>query len=440
MPRKQIWAIGAALAGVGIAACALAPRITGPLGLTLPGPLVGAAHGTEDTAASNDAPGKVTLIRPADLPAPYATQSVNNSPQVLSRQPDPLPLRAPPGFTVNLFAEHLHNPRNMALAPDGSVFVALSGANKIAVLRDTTGTGKGDAQTTFADDLRQPFGLAFHDGYLYVGNTDSVVRYPYQTGDTKARGAAQTVVPQLPANGYHNHWTRDLLFSKDGKTLFVSVGSLENVGIDEPRRAAILAFDPDGGNFRIYASGLRNPVGLAIEPKSGQLWTCVNERDGLGNDLPPDYATPVQQGGFYGWPYAYIGPHPDPNFGKRQPDLVEKTITPDVLFRSHSAAVNIVFSTSPKFPQQWRGGAFVSFHGSWNREPRTGYKVVYVPMKNGTPTDGSYVNFLTGFATPDDTVWGRPVGLLVAKDGSLLVCDDDGGRIWRIAYQRATSD
>ena len=291
---------------------------------------------TPNTAfRGSDYPGRHILINIAKLPAPHTTPSVNNGPRFVHMPPTVLP-QVPPGFIVNLFASGLVNPRNMTLAPNGDIFVACSMRNEVIVLRDTKGTGVADQSTIFAANLRQPFGLAFHAGYLYVGNTDSIVRFAYKSGDTVAMRAPETVVPDLPANGYNNHWTRDLLFSADGKTMFVSVGSKENVGIEEPRRAAILAFDPDGGHFRIFASGLRNAVGLAVCPETGTLWASVNERDTLGNEVPPDYATEVQEDGFYGWPYAYIGPHPDPQFGLKNPSMVQKTITPDVLLEAHS--------------------------------------------------------------------------------------------------------
>ena len=269
-----------------------------------------------------------------------------------------------------------------------------------------------------------------------MGNTGSVVRLPYRNGDTRARGEAETIIKNIPTGreqvGGGGHWTRDLQFSADGKTLFVSVGSRSNVSDDdsEKRRADILAFDPDGKHERTFAWGIRNPVGLTVHPTTGQLWMSVNERDLLGDHLVPDYITHVEEGGFYGWPWYYLGPHQDPRHEGKHPELKEKAILPDVLVQSHSASLDLIFYDGNRFPQEYRLDAFASEHGSWNRARRTGYKVIRVPMRNGKAT-GEYEDFLVGFVTPEGNVWGRPVGVAVAADGSLLVTDDGSGTIWR---------
>jgi glucose/arabinose dehydrogenase len=352
--------------------------------------------------------------------------------------------RAPKGFQVSEFATGLRNPRKIVTAPNGDVFVAESFPNRIKVLRDADGDGKAELSEIFATGLALPFGIAFYPAgpnpaRVYVGNTNSVVRFEYQSGDLKASGPAEVVVASIPSGreqvGGGGHWTRDLEFSKDGKTLFVSVGSRSNVSDDkyENRRADILAFDPDGKNERIYASGIRNAVGLAIHPETGRLWASVNERDELGDHLVPDYVTHVEEGGFYGWPWFYLGPHQDPRHKGKHPELKDKVIVPDVLVQSHSASLCMTFYTGRQFPREYRLDAFAAEHGSWNRTRRTGYKVIRIPLKDGKAT-GEYEDFLVGFVTPDGNVWGRPVGVAVAKDGALLVTDDGSGTVWRVAY------
>lgn len=392
---------------------------------------------------STDAPGIRRKITVAELAAPYDTPSAKNNPKVVDRPQGAWP-KAPAGFEVTEFATGLTNPRVIARAPNGDLFVAESRANRVRLLRDADGDGKPELNQVFATGLARPFGIAFYPPgaepkYLYVGNTDSVVRFPYQNGDTKARGDAETIVKNIPSGneqvGGGGHWTRDLEFSPDGKTLFVSVGSRSNVNDDdsEKRRAVILAFDPDGQNERIYASGIRNPVGLATHPKTGQLWTSVNERDGLGDNLVPDYITSVEPGGFYGWPWFYIGGNQDPRHEGKHAELKSKTIVPDVLLQSHSASLDLAFYNGEQFPEEYRNDAFASEHGSWNRSHRTGYKVIRVPLKDGKAT-GEYEDFLVGFVTKEGDVWGRPVGVAVAKDGALLVTDDASGTVWRVAY------
>jgi len=392
---------------------------------------------------TTDAPGVRRKITIADLAVPYDTPSANNHPRVVARPQGAWP-KAPAGFEVTQFAAGLVEPRVIVRAPNGDLFVAESRAGRLRVFRDADGDGKPEVNEVFTTRLDRPFGIAFfppgpEPEFLYVGNTGSVVRFAYRNGDTKARGEAQTIVKNIPSGreqvGGGGHWTRDLQFSADGKTLYVSVGSRSNVSDDasEKRRAVILAFDPDGKNERTFASGIRNPVGLAIHPRTGQLWTSANERDGLGDNLVPDYITHVEEGGFYGWPWYYIGPNQDPRHEGKHPELKDKVIVPDVLVQSHSASLDLTFYDGSQFPQEYRLDAFAAEHGSWNRARRTGYKVIRVPMKDGKAT-GEYADFLVGFVTADGNVWGRPVGVAVASDGSLLVTDDGSGSVWRVAY------
>lgn len=371
-------------------------------------------------------------VRIDRLPAPYATKSAGNPPDVTSRPAGAL-LHVPPGFRVAIYATNLENPRNMVLAPNGDVFVAETGAGRISILRDQNNDGVVDWRFTFATDLNEPFGLAFQGDWLYAGDTDAIVRFPYKSGQTAAGGAPQGLAP-LPTGG---HSTRNILFNSDGSKMYVAVGSASNVSPDEPIRAAILEFDPDGTGSRVFAGGLRNPVGLAWQPGTNALWTAVNERDGLGDDLVPDYITEVKPNAFYGWPYAYLGQHEDPRRRGERPDLVAKAIVPSVLIQAHSAPLGLTFYDGTMFPPEYRGAAIVALHGSWNRTQRTGYKVISVPFRAGKPA-GGYDDLITGWS-PDPAsrrVWGRPVGVLVLRDGSLLVADDGAGVIWRLTYSR----
>jgi glucose/arabinose dehydrogenase len=387
-----------------------------------------------------DAPGRKHLIRAQDLPRPFASRAVDNPPVLVPRAGGALP-QAPAGFKVNVFAEGLggtNAPRKMAVAPNGDVFVTLSGDSRITVLRDADGDGVAETRSTFAsaaDGLYLPFGLAFHGDWLYVANTNGVGRFPYRAGQQRAAGRGEAIVQGIPGLGYNQHWTRDLLFNAEGTKFFLSVGSESNLGEEEERRAAILEYNPDGSGYRRYAFGIRNPVGLAVHPVTRQLYCTCNERDGLGDDLVPDYFTGVREGGFYGWPYSYIGRNLEPRMGGAGMELAQQAIVPDVLFRSHSAALGCVFYTGRQFPEEYRNDAFVALHGSWNRSLRTGYKVVRVRFRNNRP-EGGYEDFLTGFlADPARReVWGRPVDVAVAKDGALLVSDDGGHRIWRVAH------
>ena len=376
--------------------------------------------------------------KPENLPAPFATESARRNSKIVE-QPANATLKLPKGFQINVFAEgDFKYPRWMALAPNGDVFVADSRANSIIILRDKNKDGTADERFTFAENLSQPFGMAFYKDWFYVANTDSVVRFKYKNGQTKADGAPEKII-ELTEGGYNQHWTRNLIFSPDNSKLFVSIGSATNASVEaDPRRAAISVYDTDGKNHRIFASGLRNPIGLAFNPANNELWTAVNERDGLGDDLVPDYITSVKDGGFYGFPFAYIGQNEEPRLKGQNPEMVKKTIVPDVLLTSHSAALGIVFYDGKMFPKEYSGDAFVALHGSWNRERLTGYKIIRVRFENGKLAGNSYEDFLSGWL-PDETsneVWGRPVGLLVNSDGSLLIADDGAKKIWRVSYKK----
>jgi glucose/arabinose dehydrogenase len=378
--------------------------------------------------------GQVTYGNKPTLPAPFATHSAGNGPDS-SKPPAGFLPTAPAGFQVNIFARAFTRPRFLAVAPNGDVFVADTGANQIVVLRDPQHTGGAQQREIFAEKLNRPFGIAFHDDYVYVGNTGEVVRFKYDKQTSKRSGEAEHVLDLPPGGG---HFTRTLAFSADGTKLFVSVGSSSNIDIEkDQRRAAVLVSDPDGKNARIYASGLRNAVGIAIEPASGVIWASVNERDELGEDLPPDFLTSLKDGGFYGWPYSYIGDNVDPRVKPQKPELVAKAMIPDVLLGAHVAPLQFSFYTGTQFPEQYRGGAFVAEHGSWNRAARNGYQVAFVGFKDGKAT-ADPVPFLTGFVSDPKgkNVNGRPVGVAVAADGSLLVSDDGGGLIYRISYAK----
>ncbi|MGH9700587.1 MAG: PQQ-dependent sugar dehydrogenase [Candidatus Acidiferrales bacterium] len=393
-----------------------------------------------------ETPGKVHHITAADLPQPYATKSASSHSNISARPADAWP-QVPSGFKVELYASELDNPRLLQTAPNGDLFLAESGPGKILIFRGISSDGKPEQTSEFATGFNRPFGIAFYPPgpdpkYIYIGNTDSVVRIPYQNGDLKARSKPETVIAKIPSGnervGGGGHWTRNLAFSQDGNKLYVSVGSRTNVtNIDkdssEYHRANILVARPDGSDLQVYASGIRNPVGLAINPQTGEVWTSVNERDELGDDLPPDYITHVEPGGFYGWPWYYTGGHPDPRFPGKHPELKDKAIVPDVLLEPHDASLELTFYEASQFPAEYRQSIFAAEHGSWNRAERTGYEVVFVPLKNGHAS-GEYQDFLTGFVTPDQKVWGRPVGVAIGKDGSLFVSDDGSNSIWRVSY------
>ncbi|MCU1347338.1 MAG: cytochrome c, class [Acidobacteria bacterium] len=364
-------------------------------------------------------------VRADRLPPPFATKSAGNPPFVAGR-PEGGALHLPPGFTIEVWASKLSDPRSLALAPNGDVFLSEPGAGRIDVFR-------GGKQFTFASGLDSPFGLAFHGNFLYVGNESAVVRFPYTSGQTVARGAPEKIAG-LPGGG---HSTRNVIFNRDGSKMYVSIGSSSNVSAEGPPRAAIMEYNPDGSGRRVFASGLRNPVGLAWNPATGALWTTVNERDGLGDDLVPDYITDVRNGAFYGWPYSYIGGNVDPRRKGEHPELVANAVVPSLLIESHSAPLGMLFYDGKMFPPEYRGDAFVALHGSWNREQRTGYKIIRVPFRNGHPA-GGYDDFIAGWETDPGArrVWGRPVSLLVLPDGSMLVTDDGTGVVWRVAYRK----
>jgi hypothetical protein len=354
--------------------------------------------------------------------------------------------KAPPRFVVELLATGLDNPRLIRVSPSGDLFIAENRPGRIRVLRAPQRGGKSEIRI-FAEDLDQPFGIAFwppgpNPRYVYVANTDSVVRFPYHPGDLQPAGPAETIVTGLPEGG---HSTRDVVFSTDGARMFVSIGSRSNVGErptyapwrSDAGRALVLVSTPEGKDQRFYATGLRNCVGMAVQPGTGELWCSVNERDGLGDDLVPDFVTRVREGAFYGWPWFYIGGNQDPRHAGEEAALRNRASVPDVLLQPHSASMEMTFYDGGQYPAEYRGDIFAAFHGSWNRSRRTGYKVVRVLLKNGQPT-GEYEDFLTGFVIDDKSVWARPVGVAVALDGSLLVSEDGNGSIWRVSYAGGT--
>jgi glucose/arabinose dehydrogenase len=422
------------------------------LGLTIPlFALAGACWFYEVHADSSvfsdyrgEHPGATHKITVQDLPQPFATPSVDHGARIVRRPADVWP-QAPSGFQVKEYATGLDRPRLVRRAPNGDLFIAESESGRIRVLRGLGANGKAEKIEVFASGLDLPFGIAFYPPgasptFIYVGNTGSVVRLPYQNGDLKARGPAQVIVPDIPGGGRlrgGGHWTRDVAFSLDGKRMFVSVGSHSNdddsdTHPEEFHRADILEFTPEGKNLKVFASGIRNPVGIAVHPQTGELWTSVNERDELGDNLVPDYVTHVQEGGFYGWPWWYMGPHQDPRQKGKHPELKSKVITPDVLVQPHNASLEMTFYDGKQFPSEYAGEIFAAEHGSWNKAVRTGYEVIRVRMKSGHAT-GEYQDFLTGFVLPNGDVWGRPVGVAVAQDGALIVTDDGSNTVWRIS-------
>lgn len=404
-----------------------------------------------------DRPGTVRLIKPRDLPPPGATPSAGNFPHVVARPASAIP-QVPAGFKIELFADGLSGPRIIRAAPNGDIFVVETRAGRIRILRASDGAAKPTANEVYASGLDRPFGIAFFPSgnpqWLYVANTGSVVRFAYHSGDLRASASPETVVANLPAGLAHS--TRDIAFTPDGSRMLVSVGSGSNDaegqghapgGLEEWRkqhalgaawgsetdRATVLAFDPDGKNQKVFATGIRNCVGLAIQPGSGTPWCSTNERDGLGDNLVPDYVTRVRENAFYGWPWFYIGGNEDPRHVGDRPDLKDKITVPDVLLQAHSASLGLTFYAGSNFPAEYRGDAFAAEHGSWNRSKRTGYKVVRIRLRDGVPT-GEYQDFVTGFVVSDSKVWGRPVGVTVARDGALLVSEDGNGTIWRVTH------
>ena len=424
------------------------------------------AGGRDPNDWQRQAPGAQHHFKVAELPKPFETKSAGNGPQVVPAPTNAM-LAVPPGFAVKLFAKGLSNPRLVRTAPNGDIFIAETGRNRIRVMRTADGADAPTENQIFAEGLHRPFGISFYPPgekpqWIYVANVNSVVRLPYRSGDLKAGGEPEVIVPKL-ADTTGGHTTRDVVFSKDGKRMFISVGSGSNVaeqmnkktpeeiraweaenGVGaawgaELHRAEILVTDPEGREpLRAFATGVRNGVGLAVNPETGDLWVSTNERDGLGDELVPDYVTRLKEGGYYGWPWFYLGDHEDPRHAGERPDLAGKAIVPDVLEASHSASLQMTFYTATSgaaaFPADYRGDAFVALHGSWNRTIRTGYKVIRVLLNHGVPT-GQYDDFLTGFVINNQSVWGRPVGVTVAHDGALLITEDGNGTMWRIAYE-----
>jgi glucose/arabinose dehydrogenase len=376
-------------------------------------------------------PAQLTHGQKPDLPAPFATKSAGNGPDTVQAPAGFLPT-VPKGFHVNVFAKDFKRPRLLTIAPNGDIFLAETGANQVVILRDPKHTGGAQERIVFANGLTRPFGIAFHDDYVYIGNMSSLVRFKYDPKTSQRLGEAEKLLA-LPGGG---HDTRNLAITPDGKHLLIAVGSASNIDTGEPpMRAAVTICDLDGKNARLFASGLRNPVGIAIEPVTGTPWTTVNERDELGDDLPPDYLTSLEDGGFYGWPYSYIGGNVDPRVKPQKPDLVAKAIIPEVLLGAHVAPLQFAFYNGKQFPASYYGGVFVAEHGSWNRASRSGYQVAFVAFKNGKPS-ADPVPFLTGLVPDPNSglVYGRPVGVTTAPDGALLVADDGVGVIYRITY------
>jgi len=411
----------------------------------------------------SDGPGVRRLIKPSDLPAPVlgpdAEGSVGSNAKVVDA-PEGASPKVPDGFVVYVFASGFKQPRTLRVAPNGDVFLSESGTGRVLVFRASDASGGSAKPEVFAENLDRPYGIAFlppaNPQYIYVAAANQVVRYPYHSGATKAGGPAEVVIANIPTK---RHWTRDLAVSQDGKRLFVSVGSASNLGVEgmpgmsrdkirqlekthgrgaawgeEENRAVVRVFDPDGNRIRNYATGLRNCSGLAMQPGTDNLWCVVNERDHVGPYVVPDFMARIQDGAFYGWPWYYIGDKEDPALKGKRPDLKGHVRVPEVLFQAHSSALSVAFYDSDAFPAEYRGDAFVALHGSHSRPDRTGYKVVRVRMKNGTPT-GAYDDFLTGFMVDNDSVWARPAGVAVTRDGALLVSDDANGTIFRVSRQ-----
>lgn len=417
----------------------------------------------------SDKPGVRRLLTPQDLPPVSAP---TYGPAEIAPMPANAKPLVPDGFSVEVLVSGLKNPRAMRVAPNGDLFVAEGMANRVHVYRMGAGSTKPASHEIFAADLFQPYGMAFHPAgpnpqWVYIANSNSVVRFPYTSGDMKAKGKPETIVGYIPPS---HHWTRDIVFSPDGTRLLLAVGSGSNAALDmfpEPRtalypkphaiegglkgwiaeqplgaawdteemRAQVLSVDPLGKDMKIFATGLRNCSGLAIQPTTGHLWGVVNERDEIGDNTPFEYATHIEEGAFYGWPWYYVGANEDPRHKGRRPDLKDKVTIPDVLMQAHTAPLQIAFYEGNAFPAEYKGGAFVTMHGSWNRERRSGYKVVYLPFDTAGKASGEHVDFMTGFVTDDGKVWGRPVGVAIAKDGSLLVSDDGSGTIWRVTQR-----
>ncbi|MGJ8593666.1 MAG: PQQ-dependent sugar dehydrogenase [Aquaticitalea sp.] len=385
----------------------------------------------------------MTAIGELILAAPYATESVRNSNKLVDWPENKMPV-APEGFTVTKYADGFDNPRWSYYAPNGDLFVSEASTGKskgkITVLRDKNNDGKFEVRETFLEDLNQPFGMLIIEDVFYVANTDGLYKFPYKEGQTSIKDTEGMKIVDLPAGGYNNHWTRNIITNEAQDKIYISVGSASNVGEhgmkEEERRANILVVNLDGSNEEIFASGLRNPVGMDWNPANGELWTAVNERDELGDNLVPDYVTNVKKGGFYGWPYSYFGQIEDPRLKGKAPELVQKAIIPDVSVGPHTASLGFTFYDATEFPERFKNGAFVGQHGSWNRAVLSGYKVMFIPFENGKPQQPE--DFLTGFIADEDSseVFGRPVAVTVTPQGDLLVNDDSGNTLWKVSYTK----
>ena len=441
MPEEKRWQVVSYLEAVLSGKATPAGSSAAPAAASSKSELKDASPNAPFTDYRYEKPGTVRKISVSDLPKPFTTQSAENGADVVSRPENAWPV-APAGFKVELFATGLENPRLLRTAPNGDVFLAESEAGRIRVFRGVTSDGKAEQSAIFASGLKRPYGIAFYPvgpdpQWVYIGNTNEVVRFAYHSGDLKASGGPEHVA-DLPNGG--GHWTRALDFSKDGKKLFVAVGSASNV--DDPDthpgekdRADILVCDPANCALSVYAYGIRNAGGgIRVSPQTGELWCSVNERDALGDNLVPDYITHVVEGGFYGWPWWYMGAHQDPRHEGKHPELKDKAIVPDVLLQPHNASLEFAFYEADKFPAEYKGDIFASEHGSWNKATRVGYEVIRVPLHQTGHASGEYEDFLTGFVLPSGQVWGRPVGITLAPDGSLLVSDDGSNSIWRVSY------
>jgi glucose/arabinose dehydrogenase len=441
LPEEKRWQVVSYVEAMASGKTSAAATSPAPEPEAAPGALKAAAPKAPFTDFRYEKPGTTRKITVNDLPQPFATESAQNGAQVVSRPQNAWPV-APAGFKVELFASGLDNPRLLKTAPNGDVFLAESNPGRIRVFRGMSSDGKPEQMQIFAEGLKKPYGIAFYPPgpnpqWVYVGSTNEVVRFPYHTGDVKASGPPEHIA-DLPGGG--GHWTRALDFSQDGKKMFVAVGSGSNV--DDPDthpgekdRADILWCDPANCQLKVYAYGIRNAGGgIAVSPQTGELWCSVNERDALGDNLVPDYITHVQEGGFYGWPWWYIGAHQDPRHAGKHPELKDKAIVPDVLLQPHNASLEFTFYQGDKFPAEYKGDIFASEHGSWNKAVRVGYEVIRVPLHQTGHATGEYEDFLTGFVLPNGDVWGRPVGMTEAPDGSLLVSDDGSNSIWRVSY------
>jgi len=439
LPEEKRWQIVTyveALAAGKVAAATSPAAATGASAKPLKDPSPNAPF----TDFRYETPGTTRKITVKDLPEPFATKSSSNGAEVVARPANAWPV-APAGFKVELYAAGLENPRWLRTAPNGDIFLAELEPGRILIFRGLTKDGKAEQTATFVDGLKHPYGIAFYPPgpdpqWIYIGSETELVRFPYHNGDLKASGPSQHIA-DFPAGG---HDTRAVEFSADGKKLFVAVGSQSNVNDpdthpEEKNRADILQCDPANCALTVYAYGIRNAGGgIKVNPQTGELWCSVNERDALGDNLVPDYITHVEEGGFYGWPWWYMGAHQDPRHKGKHPELKDKAIVPDVLLQPHNASLEFTFYQGDKFPAEYKGDIFASEHGSWNKAVRVGYEVIRVPLHQTGHATGEYQDFLTGFVLPDGQVWGRPVGMTEAPDGSLLVSDDGSGSIWRVSY------